>query len=231
MRSFEPSNYFSPAKTGSWTEPVSKDEAGWLSIVFIGMMVLLIWGATVPELYIMCIFYLIMLMISYIAILFNYAVSDNPFFSTLSAGNSEKIAKGILWGIIITFMMLIINGLVVQVNFLQSYGIVDPSTVNLLLVLLPIPFIEELFSGAFLTPTFAEKGGIVFSLVGNILIFMCLHWIIYNANVELLFVSGFFRGITSIVQLHERSWLCGFSAHSIYNFLQTGILFRIFLGI
>ena len=131
----------------------------------------------------------------------------------------------------IMFITLIINGIIVRANFLQSYGIVDPSTVSLILVFLPIPFIEELFSGAFLTPTFAEKGGIVFSLAGNILIFMILHWVIYNASPELLLVSACFRGMASFTQLSERSWVPGFAGHVYSNFLMSGIPFKILMGI
>lgn len=222
MPLFEPSNWFSPTRTGNeWTEKVTRGEANWLSIVFIGMLVLLIWGATVPELFVMCMFYLVMLGVGFGAMILTYFAPDNPFFSTFSAGNREKIARGLLIGVFVCVITLIIQGIILRTDFLQSYGIVDPTAVTLLLVILPIPFIEEIFSGGFLTPTLAEKGGIVFSLVGNVLIFMVLHWIIYDASPSLLFVSACFRGIASFTQLAERSWMPGFAGHMYFNVLQA----------
>jgi len=221
MPLFEPSNWFGPSETGQWTERVSSREASWLSIAFIGMLVLLIWGATVPELFVMCMCYLVMLGVSFGAIVLNYFAPKNPFFATLSAGNNEKIIRGLLIGVFICVIAVIVNGIVIRTNFLQSFGIVDPVAVNLILVLLPIPFIEELFSGAFLTPTLAEKGGIIFSLVGNILIFMTLHWVIFDASLDLLLVSGCFRGMASFTQLSERSWVPGFAGHMYFNVLQV----------
>lgn len=225
-------NWFSSAPVGTWTTKVSNEEASWLSIIFLGTLVLLIWGATVPELFVMSMFYLVMLGASFGAIVLNYFVPQNPFFSTLSAGNGEKIARGFLLGIIICVIVIIFQGLISGRTgfFFESY-IVDVKTIGLILVIITIPFIEEVFCGAFLTPTLAEKGGIIFSLVGNILIFMTLHWVIFNASPNLLFVSMCFRGLSSGVQLYEKSWTAGYFAHLFFNLSQSGLLFSLLMGV
>ena len=145
----------------------------------------------------------------------------NPFFNSIGAGSGEKVGRGFLLGIIICVIAIIFQGLISgRTGFFESY-IVDVKIIGLILVIIIIPFVEELFSGAFLTPTLCEKGGIIFSLIGNILIFMCLHWVIFNASPNLLFVSMCFRGMASSVQLYERSWTSGFFGHMFFNGLQA----------
>ena len=209
---------------------ISSNEASLISIIFLFMMIILLWSATNPSLFAMSFFYLILLSVSFASTVFYYFFPNNPFFDVLPMGNSERILRGFLLGIIIAVVVVIFNGILVGRSGFMESSIVDTETVGLILLIIAVPFCEELFIGSLLGATFRKKAGFAFSVVASMLIFSIMHWVIFNADASLLFVSMAFRGIATSVSLYEKSWTSGYFAHVIYNILQA-IPFAVWLSI
>ncbi len=137
----------------------------------------------------------------------------------IGIGTKDRIRLavfGILLGAFFLFLMSWIGGMVgMSIVVMQVAPI---PLLPIVLIGLAIPFLEEYFFRATLTPTFAEKLGIVIGVGACGLAFGFAH-LIFGASLFMFATATAFGCLVSYFTLRQQSIIPGLSGHITYNTL------------
>jgi len=87
------------------------------------------------------------------------------------------------------------------------------------LTVIAIPWVEEFVFGNFLASSFIEELGIIPGALIISAVFALFHFLVYASNIYLLITAFIFRFLTSLALVRFTSFLPGYIAHTIVNFV------------
>jgi len=194
-----------------------------ISIIFFGVMVT---NIQTTRGFGVGLFYMILLVIALILMVVEYQKEDNEtLIAIVDFGEPKKwlitIPIGLGIGIIFAVALRTFTGSFLTLQNIEIFGIDLELIIMIVSPVIAIPVVEEAFFGGFLTPTFAERYGIVIATLLVTLIWVLWHLGTYQSSFEVLVGLAAFRIVITPIILATKSLMPGIVSHIVINFFGT----------
>lgn len=229
---FSPSNLFSRARPGEWTE-VMGGAAG-MAILFIGFFafIFLAWaGANVLALSFCAIYYLVLTVLFMLARIIEKRMPRESEIAVIDFGHPKGWTRGALLGLVLGVAMFMFTQSPGPIIPFQVFAGVNPA-LGFLTAVVAIPFVEVSFFRGILTPTLAEHAGIIAALAIIVPLFAGFHWLVFGGIAATLALAATYSLFASILVLNQRSLMPALAGHMTFNalgFLATAGVFIPFM--
>lgn len=202
--------------------PYTIDPQKFLFWAGLGLILPMLWILiNMPDIANVTLVYLIMVAIFFSAAMLEFLFPKQMVVTGLLGWGGKSYDVQALVGIAIATISLLLFWFSPGTFAFVPFQIVNlgQTLVAFYLTVIAIPWIEEFIFGNLIPSSIIEELGIVPGVLVSAFIFSVFHFLVYSANIYLLIAAFTFRALASIALVRFTSFLPGYVAHTIVNFI------------